>query len=928
MLRSSMHFSILIVSLFCAASLCAYEHGDTVPADFKMPQPLSLADSLKTLATKPELEIELVAAEPLTMDPIAIDFGPDGKLWIVEMADYPLGLDGKNKPGGRVRFLTDSNGDGKFDQSTLFLEGLNFPTGVKAWKNGIIVVAAPDIFYAEDTNNDGIADEREVLFRGFKEGNQQHRVNGLVWGLDNYLHLANGDSGGTIESVKTGETLELGAFDLKINPDLGVMVKTSGRTQYGRVRDDYGNWFGCSNSKPIFQFVLRQELLTLNPHVVYPPAAVSITAPAWAPRIFPTSKLALRYNVPDARSRITSACGLSIYRDDALGNEFYNNAFVCEPVHNLVHRRVLKRPDGELIFKGERAEDEQDSEFFTSTDPWCRPVFSTTGPDGAIWIVDMHRYVIEHPEWIPEPWQKVLDLRAGHELGRIYRIKNANCSPPAHDSILDKSDAELVAMLASKNGRVRDMAHQLLYERASDLPTRNRIPEQSAALIEQSLDLESDKFPSKTGSLIETRLLSRLHATSVSSIGSGRVSIRSHTDHRNGSGKYADAIHLAFLYDEIGGVIKTSSLEPRSEYFVAGLFESFIGNNELSKITALLAPEFTTTISLQKRYAILLSVLDRRKISLADFSEKLPDEAKLRLEVCAKFSVTARKTVVDSNADLKLRLGAINLLGRADSTRKEDVSILTTLAKNNSTNLAKAAVKRLGELREFGFLESANQVAPEVLRAMLESAIGQSAGAESLLDLAESEAIPLGLFDASSRSRLTSYGNGGIRKRANLLFDSASNENRAAVLKKFETALKLNGDAKAGKVHFQTACAACHQLDGIGVSELGADLTALTDKSGGALLTAILDPNRAIEDKFLLYLITLKDGSNAAGMIQGESGDTISLKALDSSTKEISRSQISKMENTGRSAMPEGLEATLDPHKMADLIAFIQQATK
>ncbi|MCB1078956.1 MAG: hypothetical protein KDM64_14135, partial [Verrucomicrobiae bacterium] len=278
----------------------AYEPVAEVPPGFTMPKPLTLEQSMASLKVRPGLRVELVAAEPLVADPINLDWGPDGKLWVVEMTDYPLGLDGKGQPGGRVRCLEDRDGDGKFETSTVFLDGLNFPTGVKAWRSGVIVLACPEILYAEDSDGDGKADLREVLYRGFREGNQQHRVNGPEWGLDGWLHLANGDSGGTVESVKTGETLELGSFDLAIEPDSGAMRLLTGRTQYGRVRDDLGNWFGCSNSRPIFQFLFRDADLRRNPHAIYPPGNRDIDAGEDPRRIFPLSHGGQRYNDPDA----------------------------------------------------------------------------------------------------------------------------------------------------------------------------------------------------------------------------------------------------------------------------------------------------------------------------------------------------------------------------------------------------------------------------------------------------------------------------------------------------------------------------------------------------------------------------------------------------------------------------------------------------
>src|SRR3954471_2966283 len=178
--------------------------------DWEMTKPLSPEESLRAMHVRPGMRIELVAAEPLIVDPVAFDWGPDGRLWVVEMRDYPNGIawnkegDEFGKPGGRVKVLTDVDGDGRYDKASIFLDEIPFPTGVKVWRKGILVTAAPEILYAEDKDGDDKADERMVLYRGFGEGNQQHRVNGLRWGLDNWLYVGNGDSGGVIRSLTDG----------------------------------------------------------------------------------------------------------------------------------------------------------------------------------------------------------------------------------------------------------------------------------------------------------------------------------------------------------------------------------------------------------------------------------------------------------------------------------------------------------------------------------------------------------------------------------------------------------------------------------------------------------------------------------------------------------------------------------------------------
>jgi putative heme-binding domain-containing protein len=165
-----------------------------------------------------------------------------------------------------------------------------------------------------------------------------------------------------------------------------------------------------------------------------------------------------------------------------------------------------------------------------------------------------------------------------------------------------------------------------------------------------------------------------------------------------------------------------------------------------------------------------------------------------------------------------------------------------------------------------------------------------------------------------------------VRKKADEVFSKGINTDRQAVIKSFDGVLGLKGDLQAGREHFKTLCSACHKLDGIGIS-FGPDLTALSDKSTPSMLTAILDPNRAVEDKFLLYAVTLNDGTATAGMIQRESGNAITLQIMDGSTQQLLRTQIKGLQNTGRSAMPEGLEAALKPQMLADLITFIQTST-
>jgi putative membrane-bound dehydrogenase-like protein len=305
------------------------------------------AAALKSVRVAPGFTVEAVATEPLVKDPIAFEWGADGKLWVVEMGDYPLGVDGKGKHGGVVRFLEDANGDGRYDQATTFLEGLGFPTGVMPWRKGVLVSCAPDIFYAEDRDGDGKADHKEVLFTGFVEGNQQHRLNGFELGLDGWVYGANGDSGGTVRSRKTGKVVAISGRDFRFRPDTGEFEAESGQTQYGRHRDDWGHWFGNDNPNWGWHFVLSDPDLRRNPHYAAPDPKQTLEPDT---RLFPISRTLARFNEPGSANHVTSANSPTPYRDELFGPWFATSLFVSEPVHNLVHRMVLE-PDG-ATFRG------------------------------------------------------------------------------------------------------------------------------------------------------------------------------------------------------------------------------------------------------------------------------------------------------------------------------------------------------------------------------------------------------------------------------------------------------------------------------------------------------------------------------------------------------------------------------------------------
>lgn len=430
------------------------------------PAPKSPQDSLKALKLKPGYEASLVAHEPLVQDPVFIDWDAQGRLWVVEMGDYPFAPGEKTKDGsfgqdqvsdlqaGRVKILTDTDGDGVYDKASLFLDGLKHPTGLAFWKNGVFIANIPDIFYAEDRDGDGKCDTRETWFTGFTAGNPQHLVNGFCWGLDGWLYGANGDSGGDLTCVKTGRKIALGTNDFRFDPRTGEFALEGGRSQYGKWRDDFGNWFGNNNSTIGWHYWLPFRHLERHPEVVAKAVRATLNEEK---TVFTASPPVRRFNWASAVNTLTSGCSPVPFRDTTFGPDGENVLFICEPANNLVHRELLSY-DGPAITSRRHPGDAQ-SEFIASEDNWFRPSLARTGPDGALYVVDMYRLVLEHPEWIPAEIARGLDLRGGEDKGRIYRISKTG-QAKSRIALPDP-----VTAMASSNGWMRDTAQRLLLEK-------------------------------------------------------------------------------------------------------------------------------------------------------------------------------------------------------------------------------------------------------------------------------------------------------------------------------------------------------------------------------------------------------------------------------------------------------------------------------
>lgn len=434
-----------------------------------------LKKDMATLRLEPGLRIELVAAEPLVVDPVAFAFDEDRYFYVVENRGYPDPAEGGTPNRlGRIARLEDTDGDGRFDQRSEFVTGLTYPNGILPWDGGVFVTCAPDIYYFKDTDGDGIADIQKVVLTGFNsDKTAQIRVSHPILGLDGWVYVTSGLNGGNVSSPEYPERppVSFAAADGRFHPETFEFEITGGRSQFGLAFDAFGRRFGTSNRHPMQHIVMEPEYLKRNPHLLFNETIENVAKAEAEAVVFPISNAVTSADfIPKLiglshKGTFTSACGLLVYNGGGLSHKHIGNAFICEPAQNLVQRQIV-RPEG-VTFKSELPYEGR--EFLASTDTWFNPVFLGVGPEGALYLADMHRKVIDHPSYVPEEARQNLDFESGKDEGRIYRIvredfEQGKVAPDFPVSSASTTE-ELVEALASDEEWIRSTAHRMLLER-------------------------------------------------------------------------------------------------------------------------------------------------------------------------------------------------------------------------------------------------------------------------------------------------------------------------------------------------------------------------------------------------------------------------------------------------------------------------------
>jgi putative membrane-bound dehydrogenase-like protein len=941
--------------------------------------PTPATEASKTFELHKGLRIELVASEPMIESPVGLSFDEDGRLYVVEMRDYP---DRPEQAMGRIKLLEDTKGDGHYDKATIFAEHLAWPTSVFRYGGGVYATVSPDVLWLKDTKGNGHADERKIAFTGFGVStnplNVQGLVNNLNWSLDDRIEGTPSFNGGLVSRPGLDDKpVDLRGRDFSFDPrDLSLRAENGGG-QHGLSFDAFGRKFVCMNNKAVETFMYDARYAARNPLYSMPPSLVQVDSngpdvyrisPEEAWRVLRT-KLRVSGQVSGpienggrSGGYYTGVSGITIYTGDALPEEFRGNAFIGEVANNVVVRQIIS-PDGVGVI-AHRASEEMQSEFLASRDIWFRPVQFANGPDGALYVIDMYRECIEHPWSLPDEIKRRLDLHSGFDRGRIWRIGPEGFVQPRTPKLSKANTAELVALLEHPNGWHRDTAARLLFERQDPkaIPLLEKLLKESNSAVGRvgaicALDgqgalkgshvlvalNDSDPRVRERGIVLSERFVRAADCPPeiwnklIEMTDDPGITVRYQLAFSLGESGNPDRIaSLAKIAARdagnpwIGAAVISSSAGAEAELFArlstitSGSDEAFLGQ------LAQLIGRSKNDAGVERVIGVIADTADQSDPRQAfELARSLRDG--LRRGGAAGAHAGQLDHVLQRAGDLAAnrstseatRIAAIRLLGTGTFAQFGD-PLVALLDRDEPQSVQLAAVESLDE-------QTSPRIAPELISRF--AAFGPAVRAAAITALlrrpdrtiATLHAIEAGKMRANE---LTTAQASSLRKsRDKSVRDLATKlllapRPRDQIVAQFQPALTLTGDASRGHLIYQQRCSQCHRLGGEGFS-VGPDLTTIRNDGKAKALVNILDPNREVAANFVAYLVETRSGESLLGILAGDTATSVTVRQPFGKDTVMLRSDVKRIESQQLSLMPEGLEEGLKPQDLADLLEFV-----
>jgi putative membrane-bound dehydrogenase-like protein len=997
---------LLLLGAFVAVALAA---GLFVWSRRHAGPPYGPRAALQTIHIDKGFHTDLFVSEPMIKSPVAMDWDENGRIYVAEDTGYPL----DTRPIGRIMLLEDTNGDGIPDRSTVFADHIVMPNGVMCWKGGILVTAAPDVWFFKDTKGDGKADVREKVLTGFAFTNPQHMVNDPLYGPDNWIYLAHqgpihtvifkepfGDQGSDIRFADgNGPRIKMGAFSVRFRPDSHELEALSGWSQYGQAFDEWGRHFTITNNSNGRHEVIAERYLRRNPDlmVASPQVDVSTTDNN---KVFPITHNP-RFEILTDVGTLTSACSITLpFLSGTFPPAFRQVACVAESAHNMVHCDVWS--DDGASYTARRLE--EGAEFIASTDAWFRPVNMYIGPDGALYLIDYYRNVIEHPEWMAADTYHAGFLYNGQNRGRIYRITPDAQPPlslPKQIRLGHASDAELVQQLANPNIWWRRTAQRLLVERQAAgavdplvklfsesqsplgrvhaLWTLDGLGKLDADLIKKALDDPEAGIRENAVRLAEPRLTSNPNLVDklVKMADDPDAKVRfqllctlGYTDTVPAKAA-AEKLLLNGVEDRWMQVAALSAASTRaSEYFDfaahrlsnketkgrAGFFEQVSAVIGMRAAPTEMRHVLTTVAGgsasgsdwwrgaaltglahgAQAKGSAAVAALNGNQNLLLGLQRRPGPVGHAALQLLAVVGLPpgpattdalkrAHETASDHKADAATRADAVGLMALAntgaetaffqqliDPGQPDDVQIAAVRALSSSKDA------QMGHVLLAKWREMTPGVRAEATSVMLH---GGSDRTRLLLEAVKSGDVQTWQLDPY-KPRLFMDTDPAVRDLARSLFQQSPAQ-REQVLKQYQAALNVEGNAARGKEVFHRVCSKCHALDGVGVA-VGPNLGTVRNHPSSELLVDIIMPSKAIEQGYETYVVALNSGDIVDGIMSAHTEATVTLRQEQQREIVVSRDNIRRMYVSNVSMMPEGLEKQVSVDQMADLLAFLK----
>lgn len=938
--------------------------------------PKPIDEFMKTFEVAEGYELQLVAHEPMVVDPIAGCFDADGRLYVCEMRDYPYRPAPGEDPLSRIRLLEDLDGDGVFDKSTVFADKLLWVSGVAPWKGGVYASAAPDIWYLKDTDGDGVADIRKKIFTGFGDKKSQSILNNLKWSIDNRIYGATSGNGGNVAPADqpNATPITLRRKDFRFDPHTHKLEAVSGRSQFGNTFDIWGNRYVCSQAVGLQQVMLPEEVLRRYP-LKPVPNEMQVLAPLPTPiyRISPIEpwraiRSSRRIASGERKASATGAnhhvldgaAGSTIYHGGALDLEL--TVFIGGAQNNVVHRRVI-RPSHHGPTTTERVDHE--TEFIRSSDNWFRPVNFIHAPDGNLLCLDFARETLEAVH-IPYDVAAAMDLTSGRDRGRVYRIVRKGYRRKRPLKLERLNSKRLVELLDRGSLWQAETARRLLYERQD----RSVVP-----LLRTKLDPDYRHGLGATGlwllhglgRLANEDLLQALKfynrpPTTHRRMHAMRLSVDRMSDPRVVDAVLTNRIAPLYRAIALGNTTDPRAVDALARIAASG--DRWVQAAALSScdperagqvIKELLSNAYFVRNGdrklLQQFATLAARVEDRRSLTmLIDLIVGLPSSAHglkqgllpilhPRMSADPHLSEPARKMVRrlisdalivlnDPSRSEALVLRSINLL------RTQPYDVAGKALENLIGDTGRSDALRQQAIRGLSghsSLEAADALikawpnsTPKLRQEILNALTRRLSWTKRLVDLIQNGVIKPTELGLVHRQKLTGHDDQAIARRASRLLRRPPPADRETALKNHQAAIKLQGDAKRGEAVFGRACAACHQLNNTG-NPIGPNLAFLRNRSASELLIQILDPNRDVDPAYLQYTVELEDGSEVSGMIVSESAAELEIQRVDAK-QTIKRTDIKSISGSSLSLMPEGLEQGITPEQMADLLAYLRSS--